>query len=383
MLIESRIKFFSFPLRAWGMFALLIYCLIPFETDPADISIAIRMIVAAVLTFIAASKINYSQVNVLGVYIAAFTCFIVFVIVSAFVSFSFRFFVIISALFFAALSAAAVRTNADYRYDFILALRLLIYISVGLLFAQIVWWQLGGGIIQFHDLVFPFSAGRTEEHDLFVRLGGMYIEPGTHAHWLFMIYLVYLFASRMTIDKTALFVGASLISTVSVWGVFAGFLLVVAYIMLHISGRNYFFAIIASILGLLAAYLLMDSSLYHFVEGKLLFESESGTSKIDAYHEFNLLLTNILFVGDGFDPGFCESCLSPQDAGLFISISVVFGLLFTCIIFVAMLFGSYAQGGVILLILTALVFATKLFYWDYVFWLAFFLLIPIGKRLNR
>lgn len=382
MLIHSRIKLSSYPLRMWVVFALLIYCLIPFETDPVDLSIAIRMIIAAVLTIIAASKINYNRRSVLGVYMAAFTSFIVFIMVSAFVSFSFRFFATISALIFAAICTAAVRTNPDFRSNFILALRFLIYLSVGLFFAQIVWWQLSGTIIQFHDIVFPFSSGRTEDHELFVRLGGMYIEPGTHAHWLFMIYLVYLFASRSVVDRIAIFVGASLISTVSVWGAFAGLLLILLYIMVHIRGRNFFLAIIVSLLGLMAIYLLMDSEFYQFIERKLLFETESGVSKVDAYNEFGSILFDILFIGNGFNPGFCENCLSPQDAGLFLSISVVFGVLFSSVISVVALFGSYTQGGITFLALTALIFTTKLFYWDYVFWMAIFLLIPVHKQVD-
>lgn len=358
---------------------LLLYCLVPFETKNASLSLAIRMSVALVIVFYSVDKCSYLPKK--SSY--ALFLFLSVAFISAITSFSLKFYVIICAFLFGISCSLAIHQNVAYRALFARSVVVVLNSSVVVIFLQLMWWKFSGNVIPFHEIVFPMSSSRTEIHDGFVRLGGLFIEPGTYSNWMYTIYLIYLFITKESIGWMGVLIAISLIATASVWGMGVGAIVLFLYITTLFSEKKYvpgiFFLSIAAVF----IFYFLESSLYSFFQDKLLFETLSGTSKIDAIAQFKIIFWDILLLGNGFDSQFCMGCLSPQDVGIFINLAVVMGVVFSVAIFLLLMLFALRVGGIRLVVMIIPLGLTKIFYWDFVFWLIFFVAMTSAYGLNN
>lgn len=349
---------------------LLVYSLIPFEGDDQTLTLAIRCTSAA-LIICGMLKWRFS---VKKFYIPYLIVVIGFVVISALISFSFKLVVILVALSFGIVWSQTMVLHNKYVNVYSSAIAVLIYISIGCLFVQLLMYRVGGQIIGFHEIVFPMSISRTEDHGMFARLGGMYVEPGTYANWVYALYVLLILSTKRQYLMTGLLVGISLVMTVSVWGIGVG--VAMAIISLFLTDRiSWVWKFVVGILLISIMSYYLSGEIGDYALQKLRFESDSGMSKIVALEEFEGIWKNILFFGKGFDPNFCVSCLAPQDAGLYISISVIFGILFASLFFLVIFFTAYKTGGLLLLALMVPLSLSKIFYWDFLLWMIAFMLI--------
>jgi hypothetical protein len=359
---------FKFSFVVYGTLILFLYCLIPFESTNVSDSLTIRMISAFMLTLIAIYYFRDVPKKLMPILIFLFG-----IILLVFLkSFSLKFFPTLLAIIFGVYCASAIAGSLEYRRNFVSALKILLYISIFLLFFQIFWLQLTDNILKLHEIIFPMSASRVEEHEYFNRLGGIFIEPGTHANWVYSFFLLYIYIEGKLDIKMGFLVGLSLISTISLWGAIVGLLLILICTLNFYKVKNLISAIIFSFLVVSIFFAYLNSDIYLFLENKLFSDGGSKFSKIDAWSEFFDIYSDIIFLGYGFNPDFCIGCVSPQDAGLLLSLFVVFGVIPGLLIFIFIYYGSFKIGGFNFLIISFPLTFAKLFYWDYIFWIIFF-----------
>lgn len=351
------------------LFFLLIYTFIPFETAAEGLALQIRSVAAVVLTAYVVLRAKWRIDRVTFAIILLALCM---VFLASIVSMSGRVLIQVISIFLAAVISCATRDDVKFRINFVRALELLLAVSSLALLVQVAIWQMTGEILRIHEIVFPLSEARVEDHGFVARMGGMFIEPGTFANWTCLFVVAYRFLVDRPKYWLILLVGGAMVASVSAWGMVVGLtiLMVSAAGALRMSPL-YGISLVAG--AGLALPLLLNSDVLDFLEKKSELESESGDSKVIAVSEFLRIFDDIFVLGQGFAPDFCQACLAPQDAGVFIGFSVVFGVVFAGIVFGCFYWGVFRKLGISGLFISAFVVLSKVFYWDFILWVLFFL----------
>lgn len=355
-----------------------LYCLIPIEGGGANFAVFLRLCVASVvlLVVIVLFKPGLSKAN--AYFIGAI---LLFSIMSSLRGFGGGFFALgLSVVFGVTLSEAAVKRRL-FRIHLSSAVLALIVISVFSLFLQIGIYIYTGVSLDLHKMLYPFSDARIAESFGLVRFTGLYIEPGTYSNWMYLLFMIYLALNADENPYIVYVVAGSMIATLSAWGMGVALFLVavksirsVRYLML--------LAVAVLVIFYFAPAASLDGAL-NILDHKLASDRVDAGAKIEAYEEFLRVFGDIIVVGYGFSAKFCGDCLSPQDAGLAINLSVVMGVLFV--------FGAFGYYFSALLrvrdfqfaVLSLPLFFSKAFYWDFVVWLIFFLVVSGRGRLGE
>lgn len=358
------------------LFILFVYCIVPAEGEGAGgatLNLYIRLLAAILIALFAIlykPRIRSSDISLLLMILAI-------VLMAVTVSFSLRFFITLSAILMAFIFARAVDNSTRFRAYANSATLILIGLSVVMLIVQIVAWYGFGKLLIIHDVIFPYSTGRTEEHIGFARLGGMYIEPGTFSHWSYGLLLLHILIVRQVKSSYMSVVGIAMACSLSVWGVLIGIFLTVVSLAQDLKNKSNFLKKLTFFVAILIIAVLGYGfyELYYadYIQRKLELESGSGESKVDAFEIFLSNWQNMLIVGYGFDPELCKYCLSFQDAGVFIGASRIFGIMAAICLFVGLFYYVYRLGGVILLLIFLPLLSCKFFYWDFILWMIFLL----------
>lgn len=356
---------YSLLVRQVPLFLCLVYSFVPYETDREGAAVIYRTVVAVALSVFLG--LNFS----IKFRRSAISFFLLIFLVSALallVTFSYRFFVFSVVIVLSFLLASNVVFEEKFRCDFTRVLEIFLILSSCAVIFQFVYWRFTGIVAEIHELVYPWSSARVEDHGAFARLGGMYIEPGTFSNWTLFFVLIYKFIDKNSRSFIVIFSSAAMIVSMSMWGMLAG--VVTIFIeMMSIKKNRFFLAVSYSFVFLILASFFISDDMISFLQVKSELESESGDSKVMAYSEFLNIAGEIFFLGQGFAPGFCGNCLSPQDAGVFISSAVVFGIVFSVAVFLLLLFSTYRRLGVVSAMLIFFLPLSKVFYWEPVFWL--------------
>lgn len=363
-------------------FILFIYFLIPTESlsDGLNKSLLVRFIGAAILVIVLFIKNRFIKSKKL---ILCFLIFSIIYLIQAFSSISFKLLISFESLLLGVLWTSSLYSQPFISTKLIAAVKILIYTSAFSLFLQFIVFHSFSYLLDMHSLVFPWSEARYELHDGFIRMGGMYIEPGTFSNWIYAFLLLYLLSETKIDNKLILITAISMMFTMSVWGFSIAVLVFAFYILqreiIKLKGSQIFFKlrkfVISTIFFVLIIILInffVNDAIYDFILTKLRFETGSGEVRLKAYDEFFKILPNILLFGMGYGSNFCKDCQSPQDAGLIISFSVVYGLVFSLIFFIIIFIAYYKVYGLKGVILAIPLLSSKLFYWDYVVILIFF-----------
>jgi len=258
----------------------------------------------------------------------------------------------------------------------------LLVFSAGALFLQLGIYLVTDSIVEFHGVVFPWGGSRSAELERFgiARLSGVHTEPGTHsAFTVGLIILRSLMGGRL-FDRVAYLSMASVIATLSFWGVLATTLYFLLYAFSVIENKEgakrvlTFFVLFAVASGVVYVgapqYLIEDLIGYFSARAEL--GDGSGGAKVIAWVTGLQKLGDVVFFGLPIGADYCNGCMSPQDAGLVLNFMMFFGVTASILFFGVLVFGAYRCGGYALATFSALLLVVKFYYFDPIVWLIFF-----------
>jgi hypothetical protein len=272
---------------------------------------------------------------------------------------------------------------SDYGIESGLVSRVLDYLLFFWVFSlllQVSIYFLTAQVIDFHNWLHPLSEARINGVGLFVRFTGVLIEPGTYANWVYGVVVLRGISGKKMFDRLSLLSILSILMTMSAWGAMAVGVYMIAYISKNMTSgsRRMFRQKIVWIFILLA----VSSAIYfqfftEFGEGinYLTDRSEladgSGVAKVQAYQGFFNLFTRIFFFGFPVNYDFCNGCLSPQDAGIFVNLAVRGGVVFALIVFFVIGNSVFKSYGLISCICIFPLVVAKYYYFEPLFWALF------------
>lgn len=290
----------------------------------------------------------------------------------------------IFSILFGHIVANALYNSDGFRSSFLIALKWLIVLSIILLVVQYAVLLLTGNVLDIHGFIFPFSEARISVNTMFgfYRMGGMYIEPGTYSNMMYIFLILYMVLSKKT-DSLLLYVGvASIILTGSVWGlIFGSYMATILFIEKLLKTKEIplikkiFTTLILIVVYYASISYLQNSKLLKYAENKMNTNNPSVNAKELTFTKYQESYSDFLILGEGFSPEFYVGIPSPQDAGLLLNITVIFGVLAGLIIAIVFLVSTIRCCSWVLLFATLPVFISKLYYVDRVFWLLFFVMI--------
>ncbi len=353
------------------LFAML-YCLIPFEAATQTLPLVIRLVAATLIAVYAWHVSSFKRSTIGDI---ALAIVILAALGNVLFGFSLRFFVFLVAVIFGYITANAVIYSSAFHRVFVRSIKALLLLSMAGLVIQLATYIFTGKILLLHEIVYPMSRARLEVMDGLVRFGGIYIEPGTYANFMYMFLLAYMVASKDMSSWLIYACAISIVLTGSVWGmVFGAYLLAVVFLA-NISPKKLYASVPLAFFSGYTLYLLSQGQAMDYLVQKMQFQSESGHSKVVLVNEFLQRFQEYIVAGDGFEQKICQTCASPQDAGLMINMILVFGILFATAIFLVLLYSFISGRQWVMLVSFLPVLLSKAYYWDFVVWLLFFLIV--------
>lgn len=375
-------------LKRFFFFLTLLYIFIPFETADPSFSMKIRLIVAMGLTVYMLYLNNFKiKINGLGKITLLLLLFLI--ISNSFISFDTTLFIFVGAIIFGAVNASVIKNNPKLYNDFLIGLQWLIIFSIFTLLFQLIYFSITGEVISFHKMVYPLSEERIgiqKEFNNLHRLGGMYIEPGTYSNFMYLFLILYLFLTK-NIKSTLLFIGAiSILFTYSVWGLIFGGYLVIVLILARIKEsslkKKFTIILLLFLINLVGINYLLNSPAIQFAVTKMKAGGGSVSAKEDAYNKYLQTYDNFLIMGEGFSSSFEKGLTSVQDAGFLLNLSVILGIFFTTLLIIIYLVSFLKASDKFVILASLPIFISKIYYWDFAFWLLFFLIIYSGYLNN-
>ncbi len=363
------------------LFTFFLYAFIPFETSSISKTQNIHFSFLFIILFFSFYHNNFKiQINILARFIIF--ALVILVLVSLLISIERDAVIFSFSILFAIVVSSSLSYNKDYKKIFTSSLKLLIYFSISMLFLQILILEITGQIIPIHETIYPFSEARTGIYDNFegfYRTGGLYIEPGTYANYMYLFLFLYILITKK-IDGLIIFLGAiSIILSNSILGMMMGTYLLF-FILLNKMRKitllkKIFTVISTTIISIYFINIFINSSSYLYTINKLTTSNASADAKKIAYSKYVETFDNFIILGEGFNPKFNIGIPSVQDAGFLLNLSVVFGILITLIIIFIFSYLILKNYNIIFLIISLPIFISKIYYYDPIFWIIFLFLI--------
>jgi len=363
------------------LFVCLIYGLIPFE---ASFSVGIFHGFALSCIMAYALILNKFQLNKYTIIYILFFLFVA--LVNSIISVGQDIILLTVSLLFSGIIVPILYSNKRFRNQFITAIKWLIVISVVMFYLQYITYTINGNILSIHEVIFPFSHARISQQSLYdglTRMGGMYIEPGTYANFMYVYLLIYMILTKNFKNLFVYITLLSIILSFSVWGMmFASFFLVILLIS-NFNTISKYKKMILLVLFLISGFYLsnyiMKSSAVKYALTKTTMgkknKSESVSAKSFVYKKYAQEYESLLVIGEGFKPEFRNNTTSLQDAGVLLNISIVFGIPFAIFFFITFIIALYKITNFWILIGSLPVFISKLYYWDPAIYLLYFLVV--------
>lgn len=358
------------------LFLGVLYSFIPFEASSSRFTLAIRLLILTIFTtyIYITEKIDgdlYSTIILLLI--------LIFIYFTSLESLSLYLFIFISSILSGYIIANGVYKSRELSQNFIFVWEWLIIFSIVMLFLQQLTFLLTGDILKLHESIFPLSRARVEiiQQLHLIRFGGIYIEPGTYANFIYLFLVIYM-VIKENFNPLLITIGSlSIISTMSVWGMLFGSYLLIISIFINIKNLPFIKKILLlSILITSSIYgtnALTNSSAFKYAEMKLEMKSDSGHSKVIVANRFKQSIEDYAVIGDGFNPKIVLNVTAPQDAGFILNLSIVFGILFSTLILTIYSINILKKRGFLILIASLPILISKIFYWEFAFWLLFFI----------
>lgn len=364
-----------------SLFILFLYAFIPFESSSPSKTQNIHLLFMIIIILFTLYYNNFKiQINVLARFIV-FTITMI-TLISLIISLEKDALVFSFSIILALVISSTLYYNINFRETFISSLKLLISFSILMLFLQILILKITGEIIPIHETIYPFSESRIgiyTSFEGFYRTGGLYIEPGTYANYMYLFLFLYMLLTRKVDDLIVLLGAISIILSNSILGMIIGSYLLLFILLNKVKKATLFkkIIIICSTI-IISTYFInnfINSSGYSYVISKLTTSNASADAKRIAYSKYLETFDSFLIIGQGFNPEFNIGIPSVQDAGFLLNLSVVYGILFTLLLFSFFIFLILKNYNLTFLIISLPIFISKIFYYDPIFWVVFLFLI--------
>lgn len=274
--------------------------------------------------------------------------------------------------------------GANRNKELIYALDILMIFWIFAFIFQITLYLLSGAIVDIHNIMHPLSEGRIHElGGALVRFTGVQTEPGTYANYLYGLALLRAIVNCNLFDRINLVGITSVLLSLSAWGMIVALIYLACHYISYIKNTKqnigtYKKFLLAIILVPLIIYTLTD---FNFLENTDTFdyflfrsdlEDESGFSKVLAFESFLHNIGDSIFFGKPLEYNYCPKCISPQDAGIFINLTIKAGLIFCIIVFIFIGFVYFQQFGILGMIVLLPLLFSKFFYFDPLLWIIIF-----------
>lgn len=375
--------------KSFLLFLGFLYALIPFEASSAILTNAIHivalMFVMGYALFLSNFKLRINKIGRITLMIIAF-----FVLISSMVSYDRSGLIFTFSIIFGAIIASLINYNSKFNNLFLVALKWLIIFSISMLFLQIVILNISGNVIRIHEMIYPFSMARisiNEGYNDLYRMGGIYIEPGTYSNMMYLFLIIYIVISKK-ISSSLLIIGAiSIIFSYSVWGMVFGSFLFIILMVAKLKGASWkkkmivLFALV--LVGIISVNYLTERPEVIYAIDKVNSDANTVVDKEMVYRKYKETFDSFLLIGEGFTPQFNIGLISVQDSGFLLNLSIIFGIFFALIILVIYSISFLRCFTWIIYLASLPIFISKIFYFEPVFWLLFFLLIYKGFSFQK
>ena len=262
---------------------------------------------------------------------------------------------------------------------------------VGLLVAAFFFYGVGQ-VVELHGAIFPHDS-RAEAYHSIGRISGFHTEPGTYSQWMIMALYLFALTHNRLFNKWTGVIAASVLFTVSLWGVIAFGIIAAAFAIeasMSSQGKGQRaqrllgFILFAGIVLVLALFMptdLLEQGL-QFLELKGGMTTDSSLDKLYALEFMRQEFWNVVVLGRPFDPGFCPNCISPQDAGFGMTGTYYLGFLLFASLIAVMATRVYAGWGIAFVVPIALILVWKAHLYEPLLWIivGFVLAGPVGQR---
>ncbi|MBS0576706.1 MAG: hypothetical protein JSS45_09840 [Proteobacteria bacterium] len=375
-------------IRVLLLMGLLLYSVIPTESGDESSALLIRAIAAWLLS----AAILIGGVSKRGIveYGPTFAILYAPILIGAFISFSLRYFIASLAFVLCYLWVLAISSNGRLSDQLISALVGLMWLSCGVLIIQVAGFA-SGVFIPFHSIFFPWSEARIQVVDGVSRLGGLYIEPGTFANWMYAFFVLHVLATGRVAMRLGIAAAVCVMLSISAWGVVVGALMLMFTIFfstnrasirenIHGSGAGIGKRLVLLFCAILFLRYFLSDEVREFLLTKFSFQTHSGETKLEVYQYLTDHWTSLLFLGRGFDPDFCTDCEHVADSGAFIGVAMVYGFPVAIAFFGVILRAAYRARGLAFMLLAIPLLTTKLPYWDFVLFLIFGTAVMVNHR---
>lgn len=264
---------------------------------------------------------------------------------------------------------------------FVDSLDLVIYTHIFFLILQYFFINLMKIDVNFHEILFPFSAGHTYQlkNIDYIRITGLYNEPGTYSTWISILCGI-----SMIIRKRILLLHYLAFMTILITFSATGFFFCALFIILVIYEKLKYFKLI-NILYFIVSILLFFiiffySGVYDYIMWRFFDDSVvDGTSDLK-FEAFNFLLNSSQYrqiFGSGLGVNDCINCRSLQDVGLLFNYIFYFGLFSFIPIIIILSFMKKINRYIVITI--TILFLSKVFIYTNIFWIAIMLMYSFSK----
>ncbi len=290
-------------------------------------------------------------------------------------------------IFFASVFFVSVWSTENRLPILVRALDIVIITFVTFLFLQAIYYGLIGVMMDFHNLLFPFSQARLfQTQDSLWRFTGHQIEPGTYANWMYALVLLRALASGALFSRISFIGIASILVTTSFWGFFAVVFFILAYLLRknkpEVALRKVLLIMVSISVGMVLIRLLgIDVASY--VSRRLALSDFSSSEKIAAFSSVGKDWANYVLVGKPLNYDFCGGCASRQDSGILLNLFVHFGGAIVVAFLVVIAIGARKRFGYVGLLVLVPFFFGKYSIGDFPFWVVVAFLAAAFLSKNR
>ncbi|WP_156883668.1 hypothetical protein [Salipiger mucosus] len=266
-----------------------------------------------------------------------------------------------------------------------------VYVAVnvfGLLLGVVSYFGLGLEI-DFHQLMFPWSAARVQEFMGFFRVTGFQIEPGTYTATVYFCALVSGALRGRLFGRIESVAVASTLFTLSAWSIlavtsyFIGCL--VDYVMSIDRGGRAAKALAATlatvpVFGVILVLDFESTAFFQYFLDRFTVEDASGSMvmKIQAWDAFTSQFNGGMILPKPLSISFCQTCSSPQDLGTLINFVWFLGLAIAIPFLAVLSIRAFRAAGLGLLICSLPLVVAKFYFFDPSLWLYFGILLFYG-----
>lgn len=265
---------------------------------------------------------------------------------------------------------------------------------IGLFFAAITYY--GAGLeIDFHGIMFPWSAARVREFMGFFRITGFQIEPGTYTATMYFCALLSAVLRGRIFGRLETIAVLSTLSTMSAWAAFAIASYVSGCLIEALLNRRHstrllkgLAMIVATVpfIGLFNIVDIQNTAYIQYFLDRFTTEDASGSMvmKLQAWDAWTSKLGVEMLLPRPLSESFCALCASPQDLGTLINMLWFMGLIVSIPLLLWLSIMAIRHVGPGLFLMSLPLIVAKFYFFDPSLWFYFGLLLffPLQRRMS-